>query len=139
MFLSIGCFNVTLEQEYRAMVGDPVTEEFLENYPDRHATADGLNFRRQGHMYRRLRPMLRLDNRLKFEPPLDESVFGVVQNSMAAAVNDDENLRKNLRWAAKELVRRRRARQAMGGPRWEAFIGNMSESGNGDGEGQGRN
>jgi hypothetical protein len=122
MFLSIGS-DITSKSGVRVPV-DPM------------ATPDGYYIERDRHMYVRLRPKLRLDDCRGFKPSLGASVLRVVYDSMIKAVNNDEELKTDLRRAAKELVRRRRARQGMGGPRWEVFTSNMVETGDGDGEGR---
>lgn len=76
------------------------------------------------HAYVRLHPRLRLDDRVNLGPALSASAFDDVYDRTVDAVNNDGELRGELRRAAKELVRRRRARQVIGGPRWEVFVGN---------------
>lgn len=78
----------------------------------------------QGHMYVRLDPGLLLGDKFEGWRYNSESSFHAIDDSTKDAVNNNEELRQDLRRTAKELVRRRRARQAMGGPRWDVFVGN---------------
>jgi len=60
---------------------------------------------------------------------------GIYENTVKA-VNNNTAFKDNLRQIAKELVRRRRARQAMGGHRWEVFVGNTAIPGDGNEDGR---
>jgi hypothetical protein len=63
------------------------------------------------------------------------SLNAICENTFDA-VNKDEAFKNFLRRLAKELVSRRRARQVMGGPRWEMFVGNTDKIDDGDGNGK---
>jgi hypothetical protein len=63
------------------------------------------------------------------------SLNAICENTVDA-VNKDEAFKDQLRRLAKELVSRRRARQAMGGPRWDVFVGNRDKIDDGDGNGK---
>jgi hypothetical protein len=76
------------------------------------------------HVNIRLNPHLRLDGGVKVGLTESAPAFRAIYDTTIDAVNTDEKLRKELRRAAKELVHQRRARQKMGGPRWEVFVGN---------------
>jgi hypothetical protein len=88
-----------------------------------------------GYLYVRLRPTLHLDDDFKRGSRINASSFAKIRDSTTDAVNNDEELRRELRRAAKELVRRRRARQKMEGRRWEVFVGNTAKA---DGDGKER-
>lgn len=62
--------------------------------------------------------------------------FEAVYAHTVDAVNKKLAFRSNLRRIAKTLVGRRRARQAMGGPRWEAFAGNAAQANGGKNTGE---
>jgi hypothetical protein len=79
-------------------------------------------------------PLLRLDDSVK---PESVENFGTISESTVDAINNHERSRQDLRRAAKELVRRRRARQAMGGPKWEVFVSKTVKVDDGDGNRKG--
>jgi hypothetical protein len=81
----------------------------------------------------RLNPHLRLDGGVEVGSTESASAFRAIYDTTIDAVNTDEELRKELRRAAKELVFQRRARQKMGGPRWEVFVGNTVKDNDEDG------
>jgi hypothetical protein len=65
-------------------------------------------------------------------PAITASGFRAVYQKAIDLVNNNSFLKDRLRETAKELVRRRRARQAMGGPRWEVFVGNAAKTNDGE-------
>ena len=67
----------------------------------------------------------RLDDRIGPGEALDVDItgFDATYENIVGLVNSNEEFKDNLRGIAKDLVRRRRARQAMGGPRWDVFVG----------------
>jgi hypothetical protein len=89
-------------------------------------TIEDAIIRKWGHLYVRLNPGRTLGDGVKLGSARElrsASAFGATYDNTIDAVNNDEKLRNDLRRIAKELVRRRRARQKMGGPRWEVFVG----------------
>lgn len=79
-------------------------------------------------MYVRMQSYPHLDDGNETDEFLDINApnFEAVYANTVDAVNRDAAFRSNLRRIAKTLVGRRRARQAMGGPRWEVFAGNAA-------------
>jgi hypothetical protein len=80
---------------------------------------------------------VRLDDIVELGPVLvGPSAYRALYDKTIKRVNIDETLKSNLRQIAGELVRRRRARQAMAGPRWEVFVGNTPKIDDRDGYGK---
>jgi hypothetical protein len=83
-------------------------------------------------MYARLHPQLHFDGKVMFGAAINALKFETMRKSTVEFLNNDEHSKLHLRQIAEELVRRRRARQAMGGPRWEVFVGNTVKTGDED-------
>lgn len=135
--MSVGCTGVVDEQKRYQFKGSSQTPiQAPESAdPDTLASEDAWHLHGTSHTYVRFCPNLRVNGDLKRGTHINESSFGKIRDSTTDAVNNDEELKNDLRRAAKELVRRRRARQKMGGPRWEVFVGNTAK---GDGDGMKR-
>jgi hypothetical protein len=65
-------------------------------------------------------------------PAIKASEFHAIHERTVNAVNKHEKFKSDLREIAREVVRRRRARQAMGGPRWEAFVRDTAKANDGE-------
>jgi hypothetical protein len=83
-----------------------------------------------------LSPRTRSDVDTNHESAFGASKFRAIYDETINSVNDNELFKEVLRRAAKDLVRRRRARQAMGGPRWDVFVGNTVKGDHGAGNGR---
>lgn len=75
---------------------------------------------------------MQLDGRVVFGAAINALKFETMRKSTVEFIDNDEESKRELRRIAEELVRRRRARQAMGGSRWEVFVGNTAKTGGGD-------
>jgi hypothetical protein len=72
----------------------------------------------------------------KYPLTIDAPSLDAIRANTVDAVNKYGAFKDYLRQLAKELVSRRRARQAMRGPRWEVFVGNTNKIDDGDGTGK---
>jgi hypothetical protein len=141
LFLSIGWYEVVDKQDrefhkFGHVLPDAVPiDGHYDLESDFSDSMDSMYIQGTGYSYVRLRPDLRINGDFKQGPRINASSFGKIRDSTTDAVNNDEKLKRELRRAAKELVRRRRARQKMGGPRWEVFVGNTVKT---DGDGKER-
>lgn len=72
-----------------------------------------------GQIFAHLSPSLRDIESVEPGRTFDASTLRSIYETTVDAVDKDERLKMDLRRIARELVRRRRARQAMGGPRWK--------------------
>ena len=62
------------------------------------------------------------DRRGSIKMPPSAATFDAIHEATIESFNKDQGLRDTMRQAAKELVHRRRIRQALGGARWTCFV-----------------